>query len=72
MFIYLENILIFSGNKDDYYRHVTKVLWWLWKHGLCANGKKCDFYSESVDCLGYFIEHNRLQMDPAKVKVIQD
>ena len=24
--IYLDDILIFSGNKDNHYRHVTKVL----------------------------------------------
>jgi Reverse transcriptase (RNA-dependent DNA polymerase) len=24
--IYLDNILIFSGNKDDHFRHVSKVL----------------------------------------------
>ena len=72
LMIYLDNILILSGNKDDHYRHVTKVLQQLWKHGLYANGKKCDFHSESIDYLNHFIRPNRLQMDPAKVKVIQD
>jgi Reverse transcriptase (RNA-dependent DNA polymerase) len=24
--IYLDDILIFSGNKDDYFQHVSKVL----------------------------------------------
>ena len=66
------NILIFSGNKDDHYRHVTKVLQWLQKHGLYASGKKCGFHLESVDYLGYLIRPNGLQMNPAKVKVIQD
>jgi Reverse transcriptase (RNA-dependent DNA polymerase)/RNase H-like domain found in reverse transcriptase len=70
--IYLDNILIFSGNKDDHFRHVSKVLKRLQKHGLYANGKKCDFYSESVDHLGHMIRPNGLQMDSAKVKVIQD
>jgi Reverse transcriptase (RNA-dependent DNA polymerase) len=70
--IYLDDILIFSGNKDDHFRHVSEVLKQLRKHGLYANGKKCDFHSESVDYLGHMIGPNRLQMDPAKVKVIQD
>jgi RNase H-like domain found in reverse transcriptase/Reverse transcriptase (RNA-dependent DNA polymerase) len=70
--IYLDNILIFSGNKDDYFRHVSKVLKLLQKHGLYANGKKCDFHSKSVDYLGHMIGPNGLQIDPAKVKVIQD
>jgi RNase H-like domain found in reverse transcriptase/Reverse transcriptase (RNA-dependent DNA polymerase) len=70
--IYLDDILIFSGNKDEHFRHVSEVLKRLRKHGLYANGKKCDFHSESVDYLGHIIGPNGLQMDPAKVKVIQD
>jgi hypothetical protein len=70
--IYLDNILIFTGNKDNHFRHVSKVLKRLRKHRLYANGKKCDFHSKSVDYLGHMIGPNGLQMDPAKVKVIQD
>ena len=44
----------------------------LQKHGLYANGKKCSFHTESVNYLGHMIGPNGLQMDPAKVKVIQD
>jgi hypothetical protein len=39
---------------------------------MYANGKKCDFHSESIDYLGHMIGPDRLQMDPAKVKVIQN
>jgi Reverse transcriptase (RNA-dependent DNA polymerase) len=70
--IYLDDILIFSGNKDNHFRHVFKVLKWLCKHGLYANGKECDFHSKSIDYLGHMIGPKGLQMDPAKVKVIQD
>jgi Reverse transcriptase (RNA-dependent DNA polymerase) len=38
--IYLDNILIFSGNKDNYFQHVSEVLKRFRKHGLYANGKK--------------------------------
>jgi Reverse transcriptase (RNA-dependent DNA polymerase) len=51
--IYLDDILIFSGNKDDHFQHVSKVLKQLPKHGLYANGKKCDFHSESIDYSGF-------------------
>jgi hypothetical protein len=70
--IYLDDILIFSGNKDDHFRHVSEVLKQLRKHRLYANGKKCDFHSKSVDYLGHMIGPDGLQMDPTKVKVIQD
>ena len=42
------------------------------KHGLYTNGKKCSVHTESVDYLGHLIRHDGLQMDPAKIKVIQD
>jgi Reverse transcriptase (RNA-dependent DNA polymerase) len=58
--IYLDDILIFSGNKDDHFQHISKVLKQLQKHGLYANGKKCDFHSESVDYLGHMIRPNGL------------
>jgi RNase H-like domain found in reverse transcriptase/Reverse transcriptase (RNA-dependent DNA polymerase) len=70
--IYLDNIVIFSGNKDDYFRHVSGVLKRLRKHSLYVNGKKCDFYLRSIDYLSHIIGPNGLQIDPAKVKVIQD
>jgi Reverse transcriptase (RNA-dependent DNA polymerase) len=70
--IYLDNILIFSGNKDDHFWHVSEVLKQLRKHSLYANGKKCDFHSKSVDYLSHMIRPNGFQIDPAKVKVIQD
>jgi Reverse transcriptase (RNA-dependent DNA polymerase) len=46
--IYLDDILIFSGNKNDHYQHVSEVLKRLQKHGLYANGKKCDFHLNSM------------------------
>jgi hypothetical protein len=61
--IYLDNILIFSGNKDDHFWHVSKVFKRLQKHGLYANDKKCDFHSESIDYLGHMIGPNGLQME---------
>jgi Reverse transcriptase (RNA-dependent DNA polymerase) len=70
--IYLDDILSFSGNKDNHFQHVSKVLKRLRKHGLYVNGKKCDFHSKSVNYLSHMIRPNELQMDPAKVKVIQN
>ena len=70
--IYLNDILIFSENKDDHYRHVTEVLCWLQKHGLYANGKKCSFHTESIKYLGHMIGPDRLKMDSAKIKDIQE
>ena len=51
--IYLDNILIFSLNKEDHVKHVSEVLRRLWKHNLFANSKKCVFHMDSIEYLGH-------------------
>ena len=70
--IYLDNILIFSLNKEDHIKHVSEVFHRLRKHNLFTNGKKCLFHTDSVEYLGHTIGPGGLHMDPVKVKIIQD
>ena len=53
--IYLDDILIFSLNKEDHIKHVSEVLQRLCEHNLFANGKKCVFHMDSVKYLGHII-----------------
>jgi len=48
------------------------VLKYLYKAGLYAKAEKCEFYSESVEYLGYIIYPSGLTMSDNKVKIIQD
>ena len=70
--IYLDDILIFSLNKKDHVKHVSKVLCRLQKHNLFAKGEKCVFHMDSVEYLGHIICPGGLRMDLGKVKIIQD
>ena len=51
--IYLNNILIYSGDMDSHQQHVQEVLHHLRLHGLFAKLEKCEFHSDSVEYLGY-------------------
>ena len=70
--IYLDDILIYSNNMSKHYQHIKKVLKCLYKAGLYAKVKKCKFYSESVEYLGYILSPSSLTMFNDKVKIIQD
>jgi len=70
--IYLDDILIYSNNMSEHHRHVKEVLKRLHKAGLYAKAEKCEFYSESVEYLGYILSLSGLTMSDDKVKIIQD
>ena len=70
--IYLDNILIYSNNMSKHHQHVKKVLKHLYKAGLYAKAEKCEFHSESVEYLGYFLSSSGLNIYNDKVKIIQD
>ena len=70
--IYLDDIFIYSNNMSKYHWHIKKLLKYLHKAGLYAKAKKCKFYSESVEYLGYILSPSSLTMSDNKVKIIQD
>ena len=70
--IYLDDILIYSNNMSKHHQHVKKVLKCLYKAGLYTKVEKCEFYSESVEYLGYILSPSGLTMSNNKVKIIQD
>jgi len=70
--IYQDNILIYSNNMSKHYQYIKEVLKYLCKAGLYAKAEKCEFYSESVEYLGYILSPSGLIMSDNKVKIIQD
>ena len=60
--IYLDNILIYSNNMSKYHWYVKEVLKCLCKASLYAKAEKCEFYSKSVEYLGYILSSSSLTM----------
>jgi hypothetical protein len=67
---YLDDILIYSNNLNDYRNHVLKVLEALSKAGLHLKPEKYEFHQQEVRYLGFIISTSRTKMDPAKVTTI--
>ena len=55
-----------------HYWYVKEVLKHLHKTGLYTKVEKHEFYSESVEYLGYIFSSSSLTMSNNKVKIIQD
>lgn len=70
VFVYLDDILIFSRSRQEHIHHVQSVLQLLLKNSLFVKAEKCHFHASSVSFLGYIVGHNRMEMDPDKVSAV--
>jgi hypothetical protein len=70
--VYFDDIFIYSKEFDEHMDHLRQVLDVLRKESLYGNLKKCDFCMDKTIFLGYVVSAKGLEMDKAKVKVIQE
>jgi len=69
---YLDDILIYSETEEEHMGHIQKVLEHLCSARLYARPEKCEFFSPSVDFLGYIVSRDGVRMDPDKLKAIAE
>ncbi|SJL05245.1 related to TY3B TY3B protein [Armillaria ostoyae] len=70
--VYLDDILIYSDNPTDHWKHVCEVLHRLRANQLNCKGSKCEFHWDSMEYLGYILSLEGLCMSEDKVKAILD
>jgi hypothetical protein len=70
--IYMDDILVFSKDKNEYQEQVKRILEKLRQHQLSLKAKKCYFEKEEIEFLGLIISKKGIRMDPHKVKAITD
>lgn len=70
--IYVDDILIISENTEDHHKHIKKVLKRFDKYNVTVNLEKCQFFKKEVTFLGHIISEHGIQMDPMKIKTIQN
>nr|GEV52136.1 hypothetical protein [Tanacetum cinerariifolium] len=66
MTVFIDDILIYSKNKEDHEKHSKTILELLRNEKLYAKFLKCDFCLESVQFLGHVIDSNGVHVDPVK------
>lgn len=70
--VYLDDILIFSEDVEDYTESVRKVFERLRTHKLYANEKKCVFGTDTVEFLGFIVGPKGIRMDPSRVATVKE
>ncbi|GKB21442.1 putative reverse transcriptase domain-containing protein [Tanacetum coccineum] len=70
--VFIDDILIYSRNKEEYANHLRIILELLKKEKLYAKFSKCDFWIHIVQFLGYLIDSQGLHVDPAKIEAVKN
>ena len=70
--VYLNDILIYSKNKEEHEEYIMQVLSKLLEHDLYIDLDKCEFSQPEVEFLGSVITQEGIKMDPAKLTAITE
>ncbi|KAK8597147.1 hypothetical protein V6N12_065623 [Hibiscus sabdariffa] len=70
--VFIDDILIYSRNKDDHAKHLRIVLQTLRECQLYAKFSKCGFWLLEVAFRGHIISAKGIMVDPKKVQTILD
>lgn len=70
--VYIDDLVIFSQNKEDHARDVGLVLEKLRQAGLKVKPSKCEFAKEEINLLGYRVGKDGIRADPEKVRAIEE
>jgi hypothetical protein len=68
--VFIDDILIYSKNKEEHAQHLRIVLTRFREHQLYAKFSKCAFWLEEIQFLGHVLSAKGIVVDPIKVKDI--
>ena len=70
--VFIDDILVFSKNKQEHEVHLRLVLEKLREHQLYAKFSKCEFWLDEVAFLGHVVSGNGVAVDPSKVAAVTE
>ena len=68
--MFIDDILVYSKDREDHDTHLLVVLETLRKEQLYAKLSKCEFWLREVSFLGHIISEEGIRVDPKKIEVI--
>nr|GEZ77663.1 hypothetical protein [Tanacetum cinerariifolium] len=72
MIVFIDDILIYSRNKEEHVNHLRIILELLRKEKLYAKFSKCDLWINIVQFLGHVIDSQGIHVDSTKIKAVQN
>jgi hypothetical protein len=72
VYVYLDNILIFTNSLEEHHRITCLVLDCMCEHKLYLRPEKCEFEKTKIKYLSVIISHNKVEMDPVKIAGVVD
>jgi hypothetical protein len=69
---FIDDILIYSKNKEEHEEHIRLVLRVLKEHQLYTKFSKCDFFQKQVYYLGHIISKEGVAVHPDKIRSIME
>ena len=70
--VYLDDIVIYSMNREQHIENVKWILQRLKKHKLFINIDKCKWFTDSIDFLRFVVFSKKMQMQEDKIETIQN
>ncbi|GJW62031.1 putative reverse transcriptase domain-containing protein, partial [Tanacetum coccineum] len=70
--VFIDEILIYSRNKEEHVNHLRIILELLKKEKLYAKFSKCVFWIHIVQFLRHLIDSQGLYIDPAKIEAVKN
>ena len=70
--VFIDNILVYSKNKEEHEEHLRIVLQVLREHRFYAKFSKYDFYQPQIQYLGHIISKAGIAVDQENIWPIKD
>ena len=72
MVVFIDDILVYSKNREEHERHLSNVLQTLKDKQLYAKLKNCEFWLDKVYFLGHVVTNDDIFVDLGKVDVVSN